>query len=279
MPQLIGCNTIDPLLQVTRGEDYDLPITRRSLQFLKDLGFQAVEYSHALHWSDEEVAAVRAMTAEIGLIPWSLHAWVGGDVLTDEGVEGTEKILTRAAEVALGLGVGNVVHHTDGTTLEGDGPRRLAAETELLRRCWQPGMRWALETMSTLAHAEYMLALVDELWPEIAGVNVDTGHANLGDLGAAQAIRMAGERLITTHLQDNHGAHDEHLPPGDGLIDWEGVAQALAEIGYSGCIMLELTDQPSADRRAVGVREEIIRGAAKARWIAEQLEGSVPAGG
>jgi len=271
MPNLTGCNTIDPELQVTRGEDYDLPTTRRALEWLKELGFDAVEYSHALHWTDEQVAAVRAMTAEIGLIPWSLHAWVGGDVLTDEGAAGTEKILSRAAEVALGLGVGNVVHHTNGTTLDGDGPERLAAEADILRRCHRPGMRFALETMSTLAHCEYMLALVDELWPEVAGVNVDTGHANLGDLGAARAIRMAGKRLITTHLQDNHGERDEHLPPGDGLIDWDDVAAALGEIGYTGCLMLELTDQPSADRRAVGVKEEMARGAAKARRMAERV--------
>jgi sugar phosphate isomerase/epimerase len=271
MPNLIGCNTIDPLLQVTRGEDYDLPITRRSLELLQDLGFQAVEYSHALHWTDAEIVAVRAMTAEIGLVPWSLHAWVGGDVLTDEGAATTSQYLTRAAEVALGLGVVIVVHHTNGSTLMGDGPERLAAEANLLRGCWKPGMRWALETMSTLAHAEYMIALVDELGPEIAGVNVDTGHANLGDLGAARAIRMAGQRLITTHLQDNHGAQDEHLPPGDGLIDWAEVAAALGEVGYGGCVMLELTDQPSPERRAVGVTEEIARGAAKARWIADRL--------
>jgi len=269
--QLIGCNTIDPKLQVTRGEDYDLPTTRRALAWLKELGFQAVEYSHALHWTDEEVAAVRAMTAEIGLLPWSLHAWVGGDVLTAEGVAETEKILTRAAEVALGLGVATVVHHTNGATLAGDGPQRLAAEADVLRRCHKPGMRWALETMSTLAHCEYMLALADELGLEVAGVNVDTGHANLGDLGAARAVRMAGGRLITTHLQDNHGARDEHLPPGDGAIDWEDVAAALREIGYPGCLMLELTDQPSAERRAVGVTEEMARGAAKARWLAERV--------
>jgi len=82
---------------------------------------------------------------------------------------------------------------------------------------------------------------------------------------------MAGGRLITTHLQDNHGARDEHLPPGDGAIDWEDVAAALREIGYPGCLMLELTDQPSADRRAVGVTEEMARGAAKARWLAERV--------
>ena len=270
MPPRIGCNTIDPLLAVKCGDDYDMTITRRALQLLKDLGFEAVEYSHALHWDDEQLAQVRAMTAEIGLYPWSLHAWVGGDVLTAEGAASTTERLQRAGHVALGLGVATIVHHTDGSTLSGDGKERLKVEANVIRAAWQPGYRFAVETMSTLAHMEYLLALMDELWPEVAGINVDTGHAHLGDLGAPRALRLAGQYLITTHLQDNHGQRDEHLPPGDGDIDWADCAAALKEINYSGCLMLELTDQPSEDRRAIGVVEEITRGAAKARWLAAQ---------
>jgi len=269
---LIGCNLIDPDLQVRWGEDYDVPTTQRALAWLKELGFQAVEYSHALHWTDEEVGAVRSMTTELGLIPWSLHAWVGGDVLTQQGQELTAHVLRQAAHVALGLGVSCVVHHTNGFSLyDVESEQRLKAEAEILRRCWRPGFRWALETMFHVAQMEYLLALVEELGPEIAGVNVDTGHANLGDLGAARALRMAGQWLITTHLHDNHGHTDEHLPPGEGLIVWEEVAEALREIGYEGCIMLELTDQLPAERRVRGVRQEMICAASKARWLAEQL--------
>lgn len=267
----IGCNTIDPLLTVKSGDDYDMTVTRRSLQLLKDLGFEAVEYSHAMHWEDDDLARVRAMTEEIGLVPWSLHAWVGGDVMTAEGAATTAERLQRAGRAALGLGVARVVHHTSGGTLSGDGKERLKVEADVLRAAWQPGFRFAVETMSSLAHMEYLLALMDELWPDVAGINVDTGHANLGDLGAPRALRMAGHYLITTHLQDNHNQSDEHLPPGDGLIDWDDCAAALREIGYNGCLMLELTDQPSAERRAVGVVEEITRGAAKAQWLTERV--------
>lgn len=263
----LGCNTLDPLLTVTRGEDYDLIITRRALEMIAAAGFEAVEYSHALHWSDEEIATVREMTADYGLVAWSLHAWVGGDVLTAEGRAQTLSYLTRAGQVALGLGVERVVHHANGASLEGEGERRLEAEAETIAAAWQPGYRFALECMKTVAQMEYTVALVDRLGPERAGVCVDTGHAHLGDLGAARAVRMAGSRLITTHLQDNHGQSDEHLPPGDGTIPWDEVGQALREIGYTGCLLLELTDQPSPERRLQGVRGEVQRGAEIARRL------------
>ena len=34
-------------------------------------------------------------------------------------------------------------------------------------------------------------------------------------------------------------AHD-HLPPGDGSINWSEIAQSLATAGFTGWIMLEL---------------------------------------
>lgn len=265
----IGCNVIDPLLKVGPGTDYTLPVGRRSLEFLAELGFDAVEFSHALHWTDEELQVVRKMTEEIGIGVWSIHAWAAGDVLQEEHAEKASQILNRAAEVALALGAGRVVHHPSGGSLEGDGMQRLACEVDLIRAAHRPGFLFALENMSSMAQVDYLVTLVDRLGPQVAGICVDTGHANLGaDLGAPTALRRAGHRLITTHLQDNHGTRDEHLPPGDGLIDWDEVALALRETGYEGCLMLELTDHPG-DARAPHLREEIARGAAMARKLWE----------
>lgn len=266
-----GCNVIDPLLEVGPGEDYNMPITRRSLEFLAELRFDAVEFSHCLHWSDEELATVRQMTEEIGIGVWSIHAWFGGDVLRAEDAAQIAAGLRRAGEVALGLGAGRIVHHTSGQSLEGDGRERLAREAEVIASAWQPGFRFAIENGTTMAQMEYLIALVDAIGPQVSGVCVDTGHANIGgELGAAKAIRMAGPRLITTHLQDNHGGSDEHLAPGDGDIDWDEVAAALREVGYGGCLLLELTDHPG-EARGAQIREEIGRGAEMARKLAAKV--------
>jgi sugar phosphate isomerase/epimerase len=264
---LTGRNVIDPELVVTRGEDYTLEITERSLRNIRELGHEAVEYSHACHWTEAECAHVREMTAAIGLKPWSLHAWAGGDVLVEKEARRTVEVLTIAVRNALALGVGVIVHHPSGLTPHRE---RVAREAELIAGVWQPGVRFALENSETMASLEYAIDLCDRLGPDRAGICVDTGHAALGDLGPARAIRTAGPRLITTHIQDNHGQSDEHLPPFDGTIDGSGVAEALAEIRYPGCLMLELTDQPSTDRRA-GIKEELARGAAAAKWLAERV--------
>jgi sugar phosphate isomerase/epimerase len=270
--RIFGCNVIDPLLEVRGGTDYSLAITERSLEFLREIGHDAIEYSHACHWSVEECEAVREMTARVDLIPWSLHAWAGGDVMADEGRRSTAAVLNVATRNAQALGVPIIVHHPNGQRLDRDEDHeRLRIETELLAGLAAPGVRFALENGVSLPTMEYVIALVDALGPDRAGVCVDTGHAALGDLGPGRALRMARHRLITTHLQDNRGQHDDHMPPGDGCIDWDDVVAALTEIAYPGCVLLELTDQPGDAMRRVTIREELARGAKAARNLAARL--------
>jgi sugar phosphate isomerase/epimerase len=73
--------------------------------------------------------------------------------------------------------------------------------------------------------------------PEVA-LALDTGHAHLsGD--EVSETRAAGRRLRTTHVHDNEGRQDVHLPPGLGSIDWGGWVAALDAIDYRGPIVLE----------------------------------------
>ncbi len=73
--------------------------------------------------------------------------------------------------------------------------------------------------------------------PEIA-LAIDTGHANLVDSAASETL-AAGRYLATTHVHDNDGRRDIHLPPGLGTIDWGGWVASLDQIDYRGPIMLE----------------------------------------
>ena len=83
-----------------------------------------------------------------------------------------------------------------------------------------------------------LAALLDELArPELA-LALDTGHAQISsDLMTETAD--AGPRLRTTHVHDNDGRKDAHLPPGLGIVPWDAWPAALDAIGYEGPVMLE----------------------------------------
>ena len=59
------------------------------------------------------------------------------------------------------------------------------------------------------------------------------------------------------------GKRDEHLVPGEGAIDWEGVLMAFQKVGYDGAWIFELA--PSAEPAAVLAR------ASRAREMFERL--------
>ncbi len=42
------------------------------------------------------------------------------------------------------------------------------------------------------------------------------------------------------HAHDNDGAGDNHLPPGDGKINWDKFLRDLIEIRFRGAFILEM---------------------------------------
>jgi sugar phosphate isomerase/epimerase len=68
---------------------------------------------------------------------------------------------------------------------------------------------------------------------------VDTSHCSLGGFLFAAVARF-GDRLVHVQVSDNRGVTDDHLPPGQGHIDWGRFRQALVGVGYRGVFMLEV---------------------------------------
>ena len=86
--------------------------------------------------------------------------------------------------------------------------------------------------------AELARLLADLAAPHTA-MCFDTGHALMnGD--AAAAIMAAGRQIAYVHFSDNSGLADEHEMPTRGKLDCDAVADALAAVGYSGTLMLEV---------------------------------------
>ena len=91
-----------------------------------------------------------------------------------------------------------------------------------------------------LTTVEQVCEIVDKLKRDNLKVCLDTGHAAIFfGKNVADAVRYIGERLEAVHIHDNMGKEDEHLIPGQGIIDWDGFAEALKEIGYGGVASLE----------------------------------------
>ncbi len=126
------------------------------------------------------------------------------------------------------------------------------------------GVRLAVEVIpNALSTAGALVGLLEsEIEAGDLGICMDVGHARLmGDV--VDAIESCSGHLITTHLHDNRGRSDDHLVPGQGVVDWDATLLAFQKVGYDGPWMFELA--VAAERRPVLER------AAKARERFESL--------
>jgi sugar phosphate isomerase/epimerase len=73
----------------------------------------------------------------------------------------------------------------------------------------------------------------------------DIGHAHI-ESGVAAGFEAMRDRVVTTHIHDNHGEKDEHLLPGDGTIDWDEAYGLFAAAPVELPIVLELKEQTGA---------------------------------
>jgi sugar phosphate isomerase/epimerase len=98
----------------------------------------------------------------------------------------------------------------------------------------EPGM-----FIESFAQFEELLQQVDAA---VFGLTIDIGHVHCVEDGPiAGYLRQWSPRVVNVHIEDMRKGVHEHLRFGEGEIDFPPVMQALAEIGYTGGVHVELS--------------------------------------
>ena len=113
----------------------------------------------------------------------------------------------------------------------------------------QNGMRVAFENVFEEAGGnprfcslvEDLCELVDKFNTDTVGICWDTGHAKVQyEQQCVDALKIAGSRVIATHIHDNYYQKDLHCFPFMGQINWQQLMQTLGQIGYQGDLTFEM---------------------------------------
>ena len=249
----LGCNTLYPFGRLSDvRKQFGLAAQQEALRIIRDVGFDGCEFSHYECLTRAECETLRLECEGLGLTPWSAHSWVPLPA-SRQGLDERLETLIASLSDAAALGVQVMVIHAARPSDEGepDALRREREETlrlvlsEMAASPAGDSLRIAVENCGDRAEVAFLVQVIDSLALDNVGMNIDTGHAVLHGMAPAETIRMMGKRLFTTHLQDNHNTgKDEHLPPGQGTIDWDATLGTLGEVGYEGMWMVEISDCP-----------------------------------
>ncbi len=142
-----------------------------------------------------------------------------------------ERDLIKDVKLAHKYGVKNVVVHVKGIPAT-IGIYRL---NRVLKVCERYNINIAIENTENLACFYYVF---DNIKHNNLKFCYDAGHANCFH-PEIDFLKDFGNSLVCLHLHDNMGKNDYHTLNKYGSINWDKLAQQLAEINFNGSLDYE----------------------------------------
>ncbi len=246
----------------------------------RDIGFAGIELGGSF---PRDAAKLSALLSRFRLV--LVGGWYGASLLKRSAAE---EIAALQGHLALlqALGCTVFIMAETSNAIHGDRNRPLSAAPRLDRAAWArfgekltqvadqlgaAGMRLAYHHhLGTVVESgEDLEQFLESTGPSV-GLTLDTGHAALGGVDAVALMRAHPQRVAHVHCKDIRGRTFRKLReeggsflagvldgmftvPGDGDTDFGQVLRALAEIGYSGWLIVEAEQDPAtADPRRYG---------------------------
>lgn len=221
---------------------YRIPIKER-VRLIRETGFETV-----LHWWDnsflEEEGLSREAQAEVirreGLAIENAHLQIDRvnqlwlDTLDGQSVfDGYLADLDGLAEAGIPTAVMHTTSGENPPPVSAVGMRRFQA---LAERAEKRGVRLALENVR---FPPVLNQLLDAIESPMLGLCYDSGHDLVWSETPYQLLEQYQSRLFAVHLHDNLGDKDDHLPPGEGRLNWDLVRAGIEHSSYTGSFTLE----------------------------------------
>ena len=240
------------------------PLGPALLSEISQAGIATVEiFCAPLHFNYREPQAVRELADALGEYRLDVHALhspterdlsPGRESGVPISISDTERIrrldavdeVKRALEVAERIPCRYLIQHMGHGRQSAD-PRKLDAAFSSLEQlsifAKARGVTIALEnTPDELGAPASLQHFIADTHLHDLRLCFDTGHAHIEE-GVEVGIDAMRERIVTSHIHDNHGEKDEHLLPFEGTIDWEATLAALANAPQPVALVLELKEQ------------------------------------
>ena len=163
-------------------------------------------------------------------------------------------------------GPGEKFHIDIDPGFDGDELWRVFTDTmkACLERAKAHGMKFSIEnhTHTMLPVTDSFLRLWDAIRDPALGCNLDCGWAMNQREYPPLAIRKLNKHLLNLHMRDIDGRMRQMVAPGEGVMDFKAIADAVKSVGFEGFISLEQDsfggDMKEACRRYVRLMKEYL---------------------
>lgn len=229
---------------------------------LKEQGFGVGLWN----WPEHDLAKLEATGASFTI----MNGYLRGRLTDDDGAAELLQTARQTAQVGKRLGVARLNLHGTGLGDGGlpvqpvqvvTGAMWLKARDTLSRICDMADAEDVTFTLENLnlpvdhpgvpfGRAEDTLALVSSLNHPRLRLNLDLYHAQIGEGNLIELCRKSLPWIGEIQVADVPG----RCEPGTGEVNWNGIARALAAMGYSGPVGMEAFAAGDADAALAAFR-------------------------
>jgi len=234
-----------------------------ALRMIREAGFDAFDYS--FYWVGDETdmlgadyrqraTELRQLADSIGLACNQAHAPFEMAYGDDFALTNTNYLrLVRCLEFASVLGAEQIIVHAIKDDLPEDLDfcdynRRFYqslipwCEKFSIRVCVENLFNWEEKALPVLCDPTEHQDFVRQLNSHWLKICIDVGHSAITGYKPEEVLAaMDPQLLVALHIHDNDGFLDQHLLPGEGILDWNAITHALGTNGYTGDFTFELT--------------------------------------
>ncbi|MFZ3217390.1 MAG: sugar phosphate isomerase/epimerase [Candidatus Acidiferrales bacterium] len=251
------------------------PLGAALLAEIAQAGFSAVEiFCASQHFSYGESQRVREIADALGEYRLALHAihsptdrdrapgresGVAISISDPERIRRLDAVdeIKRALDVAEHVPVQYLIQHIGHGRQSAD-PRKLDAAFTSLENLSMfakaRGVTIALEnTVDELGAPSSLQHFITDTHLHDLKLCFDAGHAHIEE-GVQASFDAMCDRVVTSHIHDNHGDKDEHLLPFEGSIDWDSALAGFAAAPHPIPMVAEIKAQAGASPSLAEIR-------------------------
>jgi len=121
----------------------------------------------------------------------------------------------------------------------------------------QAGLKFCLEPRvgEMISNSDAILRLMDAVNNPNFGAVLDTGHLHAQKEILPLSVEKLGRKIFYVHVADNEGLRNDHLPLGEGNIDWEGVFISLKKHEFSRYVGIDIGRIENLDEGIIRSKE------------------------
>jgi sugar phosphate isomerase/epimerase len=108
-----------------------------------------------------------------------------------------------------------------------------------------------------------MIRLIDHVARSNFKANFDTGHFAAQRENVPLALMKLRGRFANIHVSDNDPINTDHIPIGEGVIDWAEFLRLLKVHGYDGYLGLDMGNRPTLAEGLVRSADRLVQMAAE----------------